>query len=144
MQSNDEAVFEIKRIPPADTNTQKGVAFDDDDLEFEKPSLFASLSRIFSRKKFDDDLDMDFSPLDEESTDFDDVEPKKSFVESVVSTFKKRSPDDEIDLEEISISKESLSEEEDDFDLDFPKPSFLERLFGRSHKKFDDEDDLLL
>ena len=141
MQSNDEAVFEVKQKPPVDKKPQKSFSLDDDELDFVKPSLFERLFSVFSSKKPIDDLDMDFSPVNEEPADLDDFEPKKSPLEKITTIFKRPSPDFDIDAEEISTSEKSLPAETNGLDDDFPKPSFLQKLFGGFGKKPDDFDD---
>lgn len=94
MESNDEAVFEVKKKPPDDNNTQKSFSLDDDELFFEKPSLFERLTSIFSRKRPIDDLDLDISPDSEEQDDFDDF-PKPSFLQTLFGRFGKKSIDED-------------------------------------------------
>lgn len=141
MQSNDEAVFESKQTAPDGKDKQKRVTFDDDDPDFEKPSLLKGITRMFALKKPDGDLDTDFSPVNETLTDFDDAEPKKLILENIANTLKRRPPDDGIDGENVSMSQKSLSAKAEEFDDDFPKPSFLKNLLGGFGKKPDDDDD---
>jgi hypothetical protein len=95
MQPNDEAVFELKQTAPADEDTHKSVSLDDDDPDFKKPSFLAGLSGMFSRKKPDDDPDMDLSPVSETSADLDDDFPKPSFLQKLFGGIGKKTDDDD-------------------------------------------------
>jgi len=139
VESNDEIVFKIKLTAPAEKSTQKTDGLEHGDPVLEKLSLRKSITRLFDPEKLNDDPDTD--SLHEKTTDFDGLEPKKSFLGNIVSVFKKRPNTDEEELQENPVFEKSSFAKTDEFDDEFPKPSFLQNLFGRFGKKSDEEDD---
>jgi len=152
MESNDDAVFEVKETAKPGTDSEKKtIALDDDDLDLEKPSLLKSISGIFSRKKIDDDIDINDTIEDDLPTDNDDTddlelpEPSQSVLQKVEKKVDKAEAEDEFDLDSLKNSKGSASGKSDstalDLDDDLPKQSFIRKIFGGLGRKTDLDDD---